>query len=296
MAQKEPIPSKKKGFGDPRSIRVLMYHRIAIPESDRELNEYEVDHRAFRRHIQWLDRWGYTTVTFNDYRLFLEGELDLPKKPVIITFDDGYLETYDIAFPILRDYGMKAVLFVVGDVSYETSSWEDDPQNVRPLFSRNQLLEMHAAGFEIGSHTLTHVKGTEKDPRTFRNEVSRSRILLEIVINAPVLTFAYPYGSVNEERKAIVADAGYRFACGSYSGPAVFGDDHYEIRRVKVLDSRNVFVFWFQLQPLYLHYRWVRWKMKLAWEALSQSFQKDSLRKTRKARVEGEKSTGSIVQ
>src|SRR5260221_5521386 len=98
-----------------RKIKVLMYHRVVDDERLARAHWMCTHIRDFRNQLRLLDRLGFTTITFDDYRLHLQGEVNLPRRPVILTFDDGYLDTYEAAFPALRESGMKAVVFVVAD-------------------------------------------------------------------------------------------------------------------------------------------------------------------------------------
>ena len=254
---------RKGGLGNPSKMRVLMYHRILSKETNDVLHEYCVKEREFRRQLELLDQWGFTAITFNDYRLYLAGELNLPKKPVILTFDDGYLETYEIAYPILESMGMKAVIFVLGDPNVKTSIWDRRYQNaVAPLMNQQQILELHSAGFEIGSHALHHPRLPSLPEEKAWEEISRSRELLEIMINAPVRTFAYPYGLANDKIKRMVKDAGYATACSGWTGPATFGVDLFEIRRISMVNSIGMAGFAFRMFGPYQMYRWYVWKTK----------------------------------
>ena len=98
------------------AVKVLMYHRVVEDKAISDAHWSCVYVEDFRRQLELLDRWGFTAITFEDYRLFQSGELNLPKKPVILTFDDGYLDTYTVVFPVLQEYGVKAVVFVLGAV------------------------------------------------------------------------------------------------------------------------------------------------------------------------------------
>jgi peptidoglycan/xylan/chitin deacetylase (PgdA/CDA1 family) len=243
-------------------IRVLLYHRILSRGSDRDMANIGVDEIAFRKQIEWLDKWGYTSITFADYSLFMKGELDLPQKPVIITFDDAYKDIYEHGFPVLMQYGMRAVVFVVADKSIMTSVWDEGIGEVFELLNQHEILEMNAAGFEVGSHTTGHPRLTVVNLELAREEIEQSKISLEILLNAPVRSFAYPFGLLNDQIKGVVRESGYSFACASFSGPPVFTDDLFEIRRIKVLNTSTRFVFWFQLQQIYIYYRWIRWAIR----------------------------------
>ncbi|HMK37995.1 MAG TPA: polysaccharide deacetylase family protein [Bacteroidota bacterium] len=246
-------------------VRVLMYHKI-VPDGTAGIQDgVELPLSLFRRHIRLLDRWGFTSITFEDYRLSLDEGLELPKRPVIITFDDGYAETYDIAFPVLKEYGMRAVVFVLGDRTMLANDW-DLPLGIppSPLMNDSQILEMHAAGFEIGSHSMTHPHLARLSREEVWDQVSRSRMRLEIMLNSPVQTFAYPYGELNGLVKSLVTEAGYRFACGSWSGPPVALSDHYEIRRALIVANDGPVRMAFKVIAPYRHYRWLWWKFKSA--------------------------------
>jgi peptidoglycan/xylan/chitin deacetylase (PgdA/CDA1 family) len=248
--------------GNPGAIKVLMYHRIVGDQDECNGHWTCVGVTNFRKQLEMIDRWGFTPITFEDYRLFRRGELSLPRKPIILTFDDGYLDTYTFAYPILREFGVKAVVFVVAEQRVESNYW-DRHLNVSaaPLMKRHHILEMHEAGFEIGSHSLTHPNLTQLPEDQAWEEVSRSRILLEILLNATVSTFAYPYGATNPVIKRMAADAGYDVACSVATGPAVFCDDPYEVRRIPVPRSTRAAGFGLRVLTPFQYYGLTRWKV-----------------------------------
>lgn len=239
MSPEETAVENRVCEGNPRRIKVLVYHRVV--SDDRLSREYPwicVHAREFRKQLELLDRWGFTAITFDDIRLCLAGQLDLPRRPVVLTFDDGYLDTYENASPLLYEYGMRAVVFALGDARIKTSEWcRSVGSPVAALMGGQQLVELHAAGFEIGSHSMTHANLTTLPGGEAWEEISRSRILLEILLDSPVLSFSYPYGLANATTRRMVVDAGYNFACGISSGPARFGKEKYDIRRIAIPNS-----------------------------------------------------------
>ena len=187
------------------------------------------------KYLEWLERWGFTTITFDDYRFFLEGELSLPRRPIIITFDGGHSEVFDVAFPIMREYGMTAVVFVCGDQNLRTVIVRAGNGYVeRKLVGSHEIMELHSYGFEIGSLGMTGNDLADLPLEQAEYEITRSRMKLEILLNAPVRTFAYPHGRATPALKKIIADAGYMHAVSRDSGPAVFGRDPLEIRRPRI--------------------------------------------------------------
>ena len=107
-------------------IKVLMYHRIIednLPGKDSWLCVHIDD---FKKQLQVLDFLGYTTITFWDYKLYLSGQLSLPKKPIILTFDDGYSDVYELAYPAMKKMGMKGVVFAMGNRHKMNSGWNSE--------------------------------------------------------------------------------------------------------------------------------------------------------------------------
>lgn len=242
-------------------LKVLMYHHIVDDRYDmrKYWNCVHVD--KFRKHLEWIERCGFTTITLEDYRLALNGDISLPKKPIILTFDDGYLNIYKYAFPALQEFGMKAVIFVLGDLNRKVNDWSyEEPQ--AELMEGRQILEMHLAGFEIGSHSLTHEKLTQAAPEMIWKEIYYSRMTIESLLNAPVRTFSYPYGLVNETVKKMVADAGYLTACGVYTGPPDFYADQFDIRRITVYNRTGTLGILIRTCLPYQHLDWMRMKTK----------------------------------
>jgi peptidoglycan/xylan/chitin deacetylase (PgdA/CDA1 family) len=253
-----------KALGHPNRIRVLLYHRIIGDNENPQGDIWAIKASQFRRQMALLDRLQYTTITFTDYRLFLEDALNLPRKPIIVSFDDGYLDIYERAFPILSRFGMRSVIFVVTDPETKTNTWDTASGRAEAkLMNEQQILEMHAAGNEIGSHSATHPKLTLLPRQEAWEQVSRSRMVLEIMLNSPVRTFSYPYGVLNKEIKSLVADAGYSMACAAWSGPIRFETDLFEIRRTLILGKTGLLKFLFQLLPPYQFYSWLLWRFKM---------------------------------
>jgi peptidoglycan/xylan/chitin deacetylase (PgdA/CDA1 family) len=218
---------------------------------------------AFRAQLQLLDRWGFTAITLKDYQLHRAGSLNLPKRPIVLTFDDGYKEVHTFALPLLREFGMTAVLFALGDRQVRTNTW-DLPNGVpeAPLMNDQELLELHQAGIEIGSHGLRHRPLPKIAREEAWEEISRSRVLLEILLNAPVTSFAFPYGLSDEATKKMAHDAGYLTACGVYSGPGTFGVDDFDVRRILVPGSTSAAGFALRVLTPYQHYASLKWNFK----------------------------------
>ena len=193
----------------PRRIRVLLFRGPFPGEAA----------ARFREQMTYLDHRGYTPITLNDYRLIRAGELPPPRRPVILTFEGWTGETFALAVPVMQEFGMKGVVFAAPEAGSLTAE---------------ELLELHQAGFEIGSASLTGARLTALPHERAWEEISRSRMMLEITLNAPVRAFAYPPGDVTQAIKEMVAAAGYEFACAGESGPTTIAADPLEIGRIAV--------------------------------------------------------------
>jgi peptidoglycan/xylan/chitin deacetylase (PgdA/CDA1 family)/glycosyltransferase involved in cell wall biosynthesis len=239
-------------------IPVVMYHRIVASAADGGRHGIWVTRERFAAQLAQLQRRGFTTVTFEDVAAHLDGGRRLPRRPILLTFDDGYADNHALALPLLRQHHMRAVVFLIGDPSLRSNVWDAGTgEPAVPLLDDAQLREMAAAGIEFGSHTATHARLTTLSPERLAAELEGSRRALEARTGRPVLSLCYPYGDVNRAVKAATAAAGYRFGVASDSGPLRFGDDLLEIRRAQIFPRTDGFGFWKKTSGWYLRYRQV---------------------------------------
>ncbi len=194
----------------PKHPPVLLYHSIA------ELGEtLEAGACAFRAQMEHLARAGYRSLTPNE---FLQG-LDTgewPRRAVFITFDDGYLDFHDVAWPVLREFGLNATVFLVHDgLEGGIQAWTGPTYPVMPpLLSWAEVLEMQGKGVYFGSHTLSHPELTKAGMEVLTAEIAGSKRALEERLGEEVALFSYPYGGAPPAAPQAVQDAGYRAAFG----------------------------------------------------------------------------------
>ncbi len=230
-----------------RELPVIMYHRVVKDDSEKGIHGTYVDVARFREQLQYLKDHGYTTVTFDDlrqgnYRKRFDHE---HPKWVILTFDDGYVDNYTTAFPLLKEFGFKAVIFLLSHRDY--NAWDADdpvrPEKKLPLMTKEMVDEMAAYGIEFGAHTMTHPRLSQLQPEQAREEIMTSKATLEQKYGRPFKTFAYPYGDLNEEIKAMVKAAGFDFAVATDSGDVVFDADLLQIRRIAIFPKNSMHTF-----------------------------------------------------
>ena len=203
-------------------VRILCYHRVF----DEKKDYLNVPSANFQAQMEWLKREGYHTISLAE---FFEGKGD--SKSIMITFDDGYRDNYENAFPILKNLGFKAAIFCIADrIGQE------------PYLKLADIKEMHAQGFEFGSHTLSHPNLRRIDQNEKWKEISQSKKNLENIFGFPCDFFCYPFGEFDPESLQFVEKAGYRGACSNTPGSNK-KIDAYKLRRTEIsgFDSLNNF-------------------------------------------------------
>lgn len=233
---------KKKKYEMP----VIMYHRVIKDESEKGVHGTYVTVEQFEEQMKYLKKKGYETVTFKDLlNNRYKQRFDKDKKWIMLTFDDGYKDNYENAFPILKKYQFKGIIYILDGIEY--NKWDVDnpgnPEKRFTLMNQDELLEMQNYGIEFGGHTSTHPRLAELSTEQVKSEIINSKSNIEKIIGKELLSFAYPYGSLNEEVKKIPQEAGYKFAVATDSGSIVFSDDLFEIRRIGIFPTNNLFNF-----------------------------------------------------
>jgi len=181
-------------------VPILLYHWIAVSPSDgpNYTSPYYVKPEVFDEEMKLLRDWGYTTITIDMLLKAIAEGTELPPRPMLITFDDGHLNNYITAFPIMKKYGFTGILYIVG--SYIGA---DNYMNA------DQIKEMAAAGWEVGSHSMTHIDLTLLEPQEQRYEVVESKDFLEKTLGVPIRTIAYPFGTSDSSVIDYAHFAGY---------------------------------------------------------------------------------------
>jgi peptidoglycan/xylan/chitin deacetylase (PgdA/CDA1 family) len=192
-------------------LPILMYHKVdLIPPRPGFLGNYVLPER-FDEQLTALSRWGYTPITLEDWVEFRAGARKPPRRPIALTFDDGYQSTHDIAWPLLRRHGATATVFLVTDFIGKTNLW-DAGERQEPLLSATQIAALLAGGIHFGSHTCTHRSLTHIPEAEALIELTRSRTALEALLERPVVALAYPYNNNNYRVRGLARQAGYKAA------------------------------------------------------------------------------------
>lgn len=246
-------------------IPVLMYHKI-VHEKYETPHKIYVLARDFEEHLRFFKQQGFTTIHFKDYQRYRNGDLpssSFPQKPLIITFDDGYLNNQEIALPLLEKYGMKATVFLLANSKLATNSWDSSTNEKEfPLMSPKQRFEFSRHPLiEIGSHGFSHApldSMTNVEDR--KRELSESKHLLERELDLPITTYAYTYGRRSPDASELAKQAGYDFAVNTDTGGLHLEDDPWSIFRISMFPHETKTSLWKKTRFWYRRYYF--WKRK----------------------------------
>ncbi len=240
---------------------ILMYHHIAECPSESSAHAgLWVSPELFEEQLRWLRARGYVGLTVHQLALALRGEADLPRRWVVITFDDGWRDNYTHAWPLLREYGFPATIYV------STGRLRDSETQGKPdeMMSAEEFRELARAGIEIGAHTRTHPKLTRLSDGEARGEIVGSRDDLAQILGEPPASFSYPYGAFSPRIERIVREAGFLSAVSTIRDNQVRPSQLYHLPRVMVMRSttldryRYMFSWWYHL----VH----AWKNRFRWQ------------------------------
>ena len=223
-------------------VPILMYHAIENRDSDDKLS---VSPASFARQMEFLNKEHYNVVSLEKAILYIKKKEMPPQRTIAITFDDGFYNNYQYAYPILKKYNIPATLFIivkrVGNPGF--LSW-------------GNIKEMSDSGVvDIGSHTNVHFWLLGNDERFLHEEVVGSKKALEEKLGKRVNFFCYPMGAFDAKSKKAVEDAGYLGAVAT-TPRHVAQDDVYAIKRIRVSHSAdNLFIFWVKTTRLYTWFK-----------------------------------------
>ena len=213
------------------TVPVLMYHRVAPMSTATNATSYglTITPAQFREQVAWLKRNGYTAISQAELFRAIEDGAALPKKPVVLTFDDGYVDATKDVLPVLEPLGWPATFFIISSRIGE-----------RAFLTATQLRRLSAAGMDIGSHTVDHLELPSLSESSRAQQLTQSRKELEKVLGHPVRWFCYPAGRNDAASAASVAKAGYLLGYTTEGGSVLRADSLTQLPRVRVSGGESI--------------------------------------------------------
>jgi peptidoglycan/xylan/chitin deacetylase (PgdA/CDA1 family)/glycosyltransferase involved in cell wall biosynthesis len=214
---------------------VLAYHAVADLSGDRLLADYGVPPERFARQLDRLQRDGWQFVTHDQFLDALAGDVVLPERAVLVTFDDAYADLLTTASPILAERGVPAVVFALSERIGATNDWRRSGATELQLLDAEGLRHVSAHGIVVGSHGATHSSLVGLSERELERELQESADRIAALGLPRPTVFAYPYGDWSAAVAAAVARAGYRAAFTVTPGVVRHSHDPYALPRIEVL-------------------------------------------------------------
>lgn len=207
-------------------VPILNYHKVDILN-----HSLSVSSQEFEEQMEYLAKNNYTTITPDQLMAYLKHGKELPDKPIMITFDDGYLDNYTNAYPIMKKYGFTATIFLV------TNLVGHDPR----FMTWDQVREMQQNGIVFGSHTVNHQSLTNIPKEQVLNELTQSRDEMFRQLGKKPKYFAYPTGTYNQGIEELVRSTGYKAAFTIEYGQVGADSDVYALERIPIFKSDKTF-------------------------------------------------------
>ena len=233
-------------------IPIVLYHRLIsrrdveagrVPDTEPIYASYD---DRFAAQMRYLHDEGFTTLSLDQFLAIRLGEAVLPSRPVVLTFDDGYQSNYTLAWPILRQLGMKATIFVAPEPDVYTRRLVD---GVDGFLTKEQMREMDSGGVAIESHTLTHCVLSDLGDTRACHELGESRRLLGKILGRPVRHLAVPRSGHSHRIRRLAREQGYASVCCNNKGSSNGWSSLYALPRIVVERDTSVEEFADALRP-----------------------------------------------
>ena len=231
------------------NVPVLMYHRVNPVVIDRNTVRIE----NFIAQLEYLHNNGFQSISLLQlYQAFSKRQL-LPPKSVILTFDDGYMDNFIYALPLLLRYKMKGTVFVIPGMIGDRCQWLKE-HDCNRLMNWEQLKEWVATGMEIGSHTVTHRMLSRLTDEEIAYELSMSKEMLERELGATIDFDCYPYGDLDGRVKSIAKTTGYKGGLAIFNNTSFRQEDMFAIPRIGISSRLPLWEFKIKVSKLHRYF------------------------------------------
>ncbi|MGB7156990.1 MAG: polysaccharide deacetylase family protein, partial [Tepidisphaeraceae bacterium] len=215
-------------------IPILMYHRVAPSGADMN-RQWRVTPQEFEQQLAHLEKSGYHSVSFESWRDAAHAHTPLPGRGVIITFDDGFVDFAEHAWPLMKKFGFEANMFLVAGLVGRCNQWDLHRGGERvSLMDWNTIRQLQQEGVRFGAHTVSHPHLTGVSIDRCATELVESRVILQRELGRVVNGFAYPFGDHDEAVQHLAGACGYDFAVTCDGGYANHDNRMLALPRVEV--------------------------------------------------------------
>lgn len=220
-------------------IPVLMYHGVA-DEGPAALARFRLTPTAFASQMAWLRANGFHAIGSEQLEVSIANHQPFAGRPVVITFDDGFQNFADHAWPILRANDLTAEVFLVTDLVGETAQWDADIGPPTPLMGAGTVRRLSAEGALFGSHMATHRAIDGLSSPDLAAELLRSRLFIERWTGRPTTALAAPFSATDRRLGRLARECGYRVGFGRRHGPADLDSDPIDLPRIEIRGDRSL--------------------------------------------------------
>lgn len=241
----------------PQFIPILMYHLVTddpVPTRHRIF----ITQSNFEKQLAAFKHWGYESLTFQDLDDFMEGRKpwqQFPKKPLMLTFDDGYQNNLTHALPLLKKYNYKAIIYLLANHNIQSNTWDVGEVPNMPLLNAQERQQLQGSGFfEVASHGLEHRRLPEMSFEDAHRQLVASKEFLEQEFKKPILSYAFTYGSRRDDLANLAFRSGYKFVLNTDQGGFHLSTPLTSIFRIPIFPEDGGFKLWRKLQPWYRRY------------------------------------------
>jgi peptidoglycan/xylan/chitin deacetylase (PgdA/CDA1 family) len=223
---------------DPK-LPILMYHRVA-DEGSRKTARWRISLRDFEEQLKFLRASGYYSLTFEQWRAAANMRRSFPGKPVILTFDDGYIDfAHDVA-PLLSQYGFRATVFIVSELVGASNVWDAELGEPLALMGWEDIERLSAEGIDFGSHSARHRPLVTLSQGELAEELSCSKRTLEERLGHAITSVSYPYGLHDATVESVAAACGYEYAVTTDEWPVSWSDSLLALPRLEVRGTETL--------------------------------------------------------
>ena len=232
---------------DAPPVSILMYHQVGHFDAPTAHRAVYCDAGRFDAQMRFLHRFGYGVISLEDaWRGLFEGA-PLPARAVVLSFDDGYDNFHQHAWPSMQRFGFTPTVFLVAGLDGAPARWLDAGREQPRLMDGATIRRLRREGVHFGSHAMSHLRLATLDAAAQRAEIFDSKKRLEDLLGEAVPDFCYPYGSYDLRARDLVAEAGYRSGLTCIRGSAHTADNPFEIPRKAISWGDNLAGYWWKL-------------------------------------------------